>query len=123
MRSFFKTATIGGLFALPFMAFAVSTKLEDVFTKFGELISILTPVVVALALLAFFWGLAMYVLHFTGDDKDKKKGREMMVYGLVVLFVMISVWGIVNILQNTFGLQGSDTIKRANDIPSVQVPR
>ncbi|MBY0539226.1 hypothetical protein K2P56_02210 [Patescibacteria group bacterium] len=122
MKNFIKVSSIAALLALPVSVFAAQT-LTQVFTTVGELIGTLTPIIVALALMAFFWGLAMYVLNFSGEDKDKKKGRDMMVYGLLVLFVMVSVWGIVNILQQTFSINDSDSRLQGSDIPRVDVPQ
>lgn len=121
MKNFIKAAVAVSLSIAPFGAFAiVSTTqgLGGVFSTVGGLLGIITPVVVGLALLGFFWGLAMYVLNFSGDDKDKRKGRDMMVYGTLVLFVMVSVWGIIQILQQTFGLTNSET--NFNRVPTVQ---
>lgn len=108
------------LFVAPLSVFA--TELKDTFESIGELIGVLTPIIVALALMAFFWGLAMYVLNFSGEDKDKKKGRDMMVYGLLVLFVMVSVWGIVNILQSTFDINPNNSTLQDSKIPKVDAP-
>lgn len=118
MKKFLKAAVATAISVAPFAAFA-ATDLQNVFKTLGELLGIITPVIVALALLGFFWGLAMYVLNFSGDDKDKKKGRDMMVYGTLVLFVMVSVWGIVQILQDTFDLGGSENTTQ--DIPGVDL--
>jgi len=121
MKELIKTAIVGSAAFAPFLAFAATNDtLIDVFQSVGALIAVITPVVVAIALLAFFWGLAMYVLNFSGDDKDKKKGRDMMVYGILVLFVMVSVWGIVQVLQNTF-LSG-DVENQQEEIPCVEIP-
>ena len=121
MKNFIKVSSIVALLAAPAYVFAAQT-LTQVFRTIGELIGTLTPIIVALALMAFFWGLAMYVLNFSGEDKDKKKGRDMMVYGLLVLFVMVSVWGIVNILQSTFNINDSESRLASDDIPRVQAP-
>lgn len=125
MKQFLKMASAAALLASPFSALAVVTGggLKQVFTNLGDVIGTVTPVIVAIALLAFFWGLAMYVLNFQGDDKDKKKGRDMMVYGIIVLFVMVSVWGLVQVLQNTvFANQGTvDNSLGSNKIPCVQI--
>lgn len=107
------------LFAfLPAVAFGAGPTdgLSGVLTIVGGLIGKLTPIAVAIALLAFFWGLASYILSFNGDDKEKKKGRDMMMYGILALFVMVSVWGLVNILRNTFQLGESDTTP---DVPHI----
>lgn len=71
------------------------------FRTIGEWIQIIIPIVAALALLFFFWQLAMYIFK-TGDEKaDAKKG---MVTGIIVLFVIASVWGIVALIGRTVGV-------------------
>lgn len=119
MKNFITASTMVALFVAPLSVFA--TELKDTFASIGELIGVLTPIIVALALMAFFWGLAMYVLNFSGEDKDKKKGRDMMVYGLLVLFVMVSVWGIVNILQSTFDINPNNQTLTDTKIPKVDI--
>ncbi len=91
----------------PVVAFAVDG-LEKVLLDVGKLVSMLTPILIGLALLAFFWGLAMYLLNFNGEEKEKTKGRDVMLYGVITLFVVVSVWGLVAILQQTFGLSGAN---------------
>jgi uncharacterized membrane-anchored protein len=117
MKKFIQSAGVTALAFAPALVFARS--LADAINSFGDLIGILTPIIVAIALLAFFWGLAMYVLNFSGEDKDKKKGRDMMVYGILVLFVMVSVWGLVNLLQQQF--LGTGTVD--NELGTSEIPR
>lgn len=126
MKNFIRAAGVASFVFAPVFVLASSTRtLGDAINAFGDLIGILTPIIVAIALLAFFWGLAMYVLNFSGEDKDKKKGRDMMVYGILVLFVMISVWGLVQLLQNQFlgtGGSGVDSELGSTEIPRVITP-
>lgn len=78
------------------------------------LINAATPVIVALALLYFFWGLATYILN-AGDEEGKKKGRSIMIWGLLALFIMVSVWGIINVVRDTFQLDDTNI-----QVPGVQ---
>ena len=58
--------------------------------------------VVGLAVLFFIFGLLKYIT--AGGDEDKvKEGRNYIVFGIIALFVMVSVWGLVGILTGTFG--------------------
>src|SRR3989338_4030248 len=58
---------------------------------------------VALAVVFFLYGILKYIT--AGDDEEKRgKMKNVMIYGIIGLFVMISFWGIVNILINTFEL-------------------
>lgn len=93
---------------------ALAATVDSVLDKTGNLIGTATPIIVALALLYFFWGLARYILN-SGDEEKKAEGRNIMIWGIIALFVMISVWGLVNILANTFSVNDGSRI----DIPSV----
>ena len=102
----------------PALALAAET-LDNVVGTVGGIIGALTPIVVALALLFFFWGLAKYILN-AGDEAAKAEGRMIMIWGIIALFVMVSVWGLVQVLQQTF-LGGTSTGETITP-PSVQLP-
>lgn len=65
------------------------------------------PIAIALAILAFFYGLAKYL--FGGAD-DHSKGLKIMGMGILAIFVMASLGGIVALLQNTFGTGGQQNL-------------
>ena len=112
-------STLGVASFFPSFAFAADD-LQELFCTIGALVFLVTPMVVALALLGFFWGLAMYMFSLSGGEgaqahsmygapaspQGKQAGRTVMLYGIITLFVMVSIWGIVNVLQSTFGLSG-----------------
>jgi fumarate reductase subunit D len=64
---------------------------------------LIIPFMVSLALLMFIYGVLVYVMNASSDDK-RKEGSKFMLYGIIGLFVMVSVWGLVNILGSTFNL-------------------
>lgn len=57
----------------------------------------------ALALVYFLWGAAQFVLN-SGESQGREKGKKAMVWGLVGLFIMTAVFGILSIITNTFGV-------------------
>ncbi len=59
-----------------------------------NLIALLIPVLIGLALLFFFWGLARFILK-AGDVKAREDGKNIMIWGIVALFVMVSFWGLI----------------------------
>jgi hypothetical protein len=67
-----------------------------------SLINRLIPLVIGIGVLVFLWGLVGYVTA-GGDEEKRKNARSLMIYGIIVLFVMVSVWGLVRILVTTFG--------------------
>jgi len=67
---------------------------------------VLIPVLFAIAFIVFLYGIAnAYILH-PGDEAAVKSGHKLMLWGLIGFAVMISVWGLVNIVVNTFDLWG-----------------
>lgn len=52
--------------------------------------------ITAASLLVFFWGLAQFILK-SGDSKEHAKGRSLMMWGVIIFFVMGSLWGIINL--------------------------
>jgi len=94
----------------------------DLFSVLGnisDLIRFATPIVVGLALLGFFWGLAVFIFS-AGNAKKQAQGRSIMIWGILALFIMLSVFGIIGTLQSTFDV-GNPTLN-TNNIPSVPGP-
>ncbi len=75
---------------------------NQIFTAFsvGNLVGLI-PVLILIAVVTFMTG----VLRFlnAGDVAEKRSaGRKIMLYGIIILFVMVSIWGFVNILTQSF---------------------
>jgi len=67
-------------------------------------VGLLIPIAIGLALLAFFWGLIQYI------RKPEDKARKHVLWmGLVALFIMVSVWGIIRFAQSALGINGNAT--------------
>ncbi len=67
----------------------------------------------SLAVFYFIWGLAKFI-NKAGEDKERENGRQMMIYGIIALAVMVSVWGLVTIVVNTFFPGGYGNLPRPN---------
>lgn len=76
------------------------TNLTQLIYVFTNLANSVVPVLVALALLFFVWGLATFILN-SGNKDEGKKGRDRMVWGLVALFVILSIGGLLAVVQTT----------------------
>ena len=51
----------------------------------------------ALAIMLFVFGIVEYMLGAANEDK-REEGKRHMIWGIVGLFIMVSVWGIMRIL-------------------------
>lgn len=98
-----KKVIIAALSFAPAVAFAAGElgNVENLLKAVGRLIDIALPIVVAIALLAFFWGIVKFIF---GGDEAKKEGQQFMIWGLVGLFVMVSVWGLVKFIGSAIGI-------------------
>ncbi|MEK7208691.1 MAG: pilin [Patescibacteria group bacterium] len=74
----------------------IQTIIENIFNP-------LVALILTLALVYFLWGIVKY-LQAVGDETKRKEGISMMTYGVIALFVMVSVWGLVKVIKNTFPL-------------------
>ncbi|MAZ67200.1 hypothetical protein CL652_00290 [bacterium] len=75
--------------------------LAHTLAQISGLINGLIPIVLAIAVLLFFWGLAMYMFNANNTEK-RSEGINIMFMGIIAIFVMVSLWGIIRILQQTF---------------------
>jgi len=88
----------------PLVVLAQADDLFEAVIIIGGLVQIAIPIAVALALLFFFWGLAKYILS-AGSEDAATRGRDIMIWGIIALFVIVSIWGLVAVLANTFEVQ------------------
>ncbi len=63
---------------------------------------------VTLAIIAFFYGLVKYL--FTKGQEGSSEALKIMFWGVIAIFVMVSVWGIIRLLQNTLKVTSTDPI-------------
>ena len=78
--------------------------ISSLVNSLGDILNLLLPIVVTLALLFFFWGLALFILN-ADNEEARGKGRSIMVWGIVALFVIVAVWGLVGLLAQIFGVE------------------
>ena len=105
-----KALTLLGLTFLPALALAQNFEGEQLNTYFGGVIGFVNgtviPLIIALAILVFLWGMFQYFILGSSDDEKKSKGKQLMLWGLTGFVVMFSLLGIISLLVNTFGLAG-----------------
>jgi|SRR3989344_462624 len=82
--------------------------LEGILCKVGDILNILVPILIALAVVIFIWGVITYVVG--GDEEAKKKGRQRMIWGIVGIAVIVALWGLVRVLTRTFGVGNVENI-------------
>lgn len=82
-------------------------------TLVANVLDAVVPIVITLALIYFIWGLAEYILA-AGDPEKKSEGKTRMIYGVIALFVIVSIWGLVGFLGNVLGVGQGGTAPTPN---------
>ena len=77
------------------------------------IVDILIPVVFGLGVLAFFWGLVRYLF---GSDHDKEQAKKTMLWGVVAIFIMAAIWGLVRFIGQTFGVSTDTGAPQAENL-------
>jgi hypothetical protein len=113
------SATVGATFGMTSSAPALTTCSA---IKFDSLLDILIwlkciiaaaviPLIFTLAFLFFLWGMVQYIRN-ADNEKKREESKKFIYYGIIGLTVMVGVWGIVRIVNDTFGF--------GNTVPQLQ---
>lgn len=79
-------------------------KINSLLGKVNEFI--LNPLIILLfvvALIVFFWGLVEFISK-AGSEEGRETGKRNMVWGVVGMFIMVAVYGIIKLILATFGV-------------------
>lgn len=79
------------------------------------------PIVATLAILFFLWGLAMFILK-ADDERARDEGKNIMIWGMVALFVIVALWGIIAFMSESLDLAGGGNNAVSPSIPQGGVP-
>ena len=106
-KVFALTSGVIAAFVVPLTSFAQRTTISDV-KGVGTFIidsinNIFVPVIFAVAFIVFVWGAFQTFILGANDEETKTKGKNLMLWGLIGFFVMVSVWGLVSILTGSVG--------------------
>ena len=85
---------------LPFVVYAAPRTFADLVYLLISFINPLAAILSMVAILIFFWGIVKYIYSAGGEGHEQ--GRQLIVWGLIALFVLFSVWSLANILVSTF---------------------
>jgi hypothetical protein len=119
MSKLIKGLGVLSLMVAPFMSFAQTnvqgttvqgTTIFNILVTIGAILNIIIPILITLAVIYVIYGVIKYV---TASDSDgQAEGRTVIISGIVGLFVIVSIWGLVAILNSTFGVnQGGPNIQ------------
>jgi hypothetical protein len=79
-------------------------KISQILSLVSYWLVVIATIIIAIGLITFLWGVVQYIT--AGSDEAKRgEARNMMIYGIIALFVMVSVWGLVYFLGSIVGIR------------------
>jgi hypothetical protein len=105
------------LLAIPAMA-ATATDFKSLVNNvfISGILQPLVPLLIGLGVVVFLYG--VLILMFSEGGEKKEEGKQYMLWGIIGIFVMVSVWGLVSILSGSFNLDNTPPTIEI-DIPNV----
>ncbi len=100
-----------GLTVLPFMVFAQNTAQNKDLKYLVSLalgyFNIAISFIISLGILMFIWNVYKYFIAGSDNSESKKEAGLYVMWSVIGFFVILSIWGLVNILLKTFKLDNN----------------
>jgi uncharacterized membrane protein YidH (DUF202 family) len=108
MKKFIAFATASGAVLAPMLAFAqTGAQLYTILGIVQNIINIIIPILITAGIAYFIYGVVSYVS--SKDEEKRKEARQIMIYGVIGLFVIVSIWGLIRSLGSATGVQQGGT--------------
>jgi hypothetical protein len=91
------------------------TYITSILNAISTWIGMLVPLLIGLAVVVFFFGLVKYIW---GGAEAKSAAISSMVWGVIAIAVMVSIWGLVGLLQDISGV-GTQTTTNLPEIEGI----
>lgn len=109
------------LASTPVFAFAqVLTDIDTVAQKATNIGDLIIKIAISIAVLWIIVSVVKYLVLGADDEEARKKGGQSILYGVIGLFVILSIWGLVFLLTNSFRF-GQNSIP--NTVNDIKLPR
>ena len=70
----------------------------------GAMNSAIVPLIMTIAAFAFVWGILQYFIFHGGEEEKRVEGRKFILWGIIGLAVLFTVWGFVKLMLSALGL-------------------
>jgi hypothetical protein len=100
---------------MPIVAYAAPATFAGLMEMIVGWVSVAVPVIVGLALFAFLYGLALFLKN-SGDSKQHGEGATIMTYGIISLFVIVALWGLVEMARRSIFGDDSTAVPSSSSI-------
>lgn len=80
----------------------------------GIINTVVVPVVFAIAFIVFLWGVFTYFIAGGAQEEKRQEGARFVFSAIIGLVVMISIWGLVNLVGSSL----PNMVNRRPDLPT-----
>lgn len=113
------TALASTFMLMPMLALAQFGDIDEFFDNItGFINDVLIPLVFAIALLAFLYGAFKYFIWGGDDPGNRSEGTQLMLYAIVGFVLMVSIFGIVNLIADGLGFSDDQNIRNIPNAPT-----
>jgi len=110
------------LVLLPTLAYAQMLRdIDSVAQKATNIGDLIIKLAISLAVLWIIISVVRYLILGADDEEARKKGGQSILYGVIGLFVILSIWGLVFLLANSFRFGRNAT--PTTEINRISLPR
>ncbi len=107
------------LVMMPALALAQFGEVNDFFDDVSSFINgTLIPLVFALALLVFIYGMFKYFILGGGDEGSRDEGKQLMLWAVIGFVMMVSIFGVVNLVAGGLGFSEDENIQNIPNVPT-----
>lgn len=84
---------------MPGVALAAPRTFSEAVNLLVTILDTGTGLLVLAGIVVYFWGISTNILKM--KDEGSQAFKAYFIWGIVAIFVMVSIWGIIELLQNT----------------------
>ena len=79
------------------------------------------PFIIGLTVFIILWGIFTYITHAAEEEK-RVEARQFIIWGIMGVFFMLSIWGFVNLLLNSFDIERDIQTGDIPKVPTIVTP-
>jgi hypothetical protein len=98
------------------MLVLAQTSINSLFVSARTILNSAIIFLISLAVCWFIWNVIQYAI--AQDEEKKGDAKGQMVWGIIAIAVIVSIWGLVNILQVLFGTK-TDKAKTNSELENM----
>ena len=96
----------------------VITDANSLVAKLTSLGNVATTILIALAVIYIIWHTVQFIMN-ASNEEERAKNRTGILWGIVGLAIILSIWGLVALLTNTFKTDNRQPVEK---FPTLPVP-